>query len=232
MKILCVGDSLGLPRDGVSYEDTWYYKIKKEFPEHDFIYKFKRSLTSKDLVGRSGKDFLGDYSLYYSPDIVITQFGIVDCSPRYINETKPIWMGLKIIFRKIGLEKLFWKTIKTIFTRSATCVYVSLGEFRDNVKEYCSILLDQAKVEQIIFIKIGIPGTKTQLASPNLIGNIDAYNRVYDEMSSLYPQRVFVINPLGVSDDKYYVDGYHTNGLGYNLVFESLAKVLRQSFQR
>lgn len=59
VKVLCVGDSLGLPRDGVTYENTWFYKIKIKYPNYDFIYKFKRSLTSLDLVGKSKKDYLG-----------------------------------------------------------------------------------------------------------------------------------------------------------------------------
>ena len=94
----------------------------------------------------------GDYSLYYRPDIVIAQFGICDCAPRYINDNKPIWLGLKVIFKKFHLESFFWRTIKIFFKRSSKCVYVPFDEFTKNVFEYVEILKGIESVKKIIFI--------------------------------------------------------------------------------
>ena len=30
MRVLCVGDSLGLPRKGCPYEKTWFFKLAKK----------------------------------------------------------------------------------------------------------------------------------------------------------------------------------------------------------
>ena len=226
VKVLCVGDSLGLPRDGVTYENTWFYKIKIKYPNYDFIYKFKRSLTSLDLVGKSKKDYLGDYSLYYRPDVVIVQVGICDCAPRYINDTKPFWMGLKFLFRKLRMEGFFWYIIKKTFTRGADSVYVPFNDFRNNIIGYVDILKSLKAVKHIVFVKIGIPGASPRKSSPNLLNNILRYNKVFDEMQQLYPGFVDVVDPLCVEDDKYYVDGYHTNSIGADLVYSQLSSKL------
>ena len=60
-KILCVGDSLGLPRESISYEDTWYYYLTNQCTEYEYIPRFQRALTTQDLVGSNGSDFLELY---------------------------------------------------------------------------------------------------------------------------------------------------------------------------
>lgn len=226
MKILCIGDSLGLPREEVSYEETWFFRLKNQFPQHDFIYKFKRSLTSRDVVGKSNKDFAGDYFEFYHPDLVIAQFGICDCAPRYINEGKPAWIAAKLIFRKLRLEKLFWKTIKKVFSRSADCVYVSYDDFASYVNEYAEKCLRQDS--QIIFIEIGTPSLKVQEISPNLLHNVIRYNQVFEELAKKNPNRISVVNPLNMEDESFYIDGYHTNGKGFERVYHSLSARLAE----
>lgn len=90
-KILCIGDSLALPGHLNSYEDTWFHKLKKEFPNYDFISFFKRQLTTDVLVTMGGgvrgidKWPKGADSLEaYLPDMVIIQLGIVDYAPRLL----------------------------------------------------------------------------------------------------------------------------------------------------
>ena len=109
MKILCVGDSLGLPREGVSYEDTWFYELVNKYREDHFIYKFKRGLTSEYLIGLYGKEYKGEFSSFYMPDVVIMQSGIVDCAPRYINDYKGIGKIISRISKFLRIEILFWQ---------------------------------------------------------------------------------------------------------------------------
>jgi acyl-CoA thioesterase-1 len=98
MKVLCIGDSLALPGHHNKYEDTWFYKLKKEFPGHDFISFFKRQLTTEILVTIGGGEKIegafptgADCLEHYMPEIVIIQLGIVDCAPRLINEKSFLW---------------------------------------------------------------------------------------------------------------------------------------------
>ena len=83
IKILCIGDSLTLPRNGVNYEDTWFYLIKQNFLNFEFISSFKRAITSNILNEHDSLEL-------YSPDYAIIQLGIVDCAPRLIKEASLI----------------------------------------------------------------------------------------------------------------------------------------------
>ena len=92
IKVLCIGDSLALPGHLNRYEDTWFYKIKMEYPEYDFISYFKRQLTTDVLTtmggGEGGVDKWpkgADCLEAYAPEVVIVQLGIVDCDPRLLN---------------------------------------------------------------------------------------------------------------------------------------------------
>jgi acyl-CoA thioesterase-1 len=80
MKIACIGDSLGMPRENVLYEDTWFFRVQQSHPEKMFISCFQRSLTTDMLL-----DNFDEYS-FIKPDYLILQLGICDCAPRLIND--------------------------------------------------------------------------------------------------------------------------------------------------
>ena len=74
MKILCIGDSLALPGHGNIYEDTWFFKLKKQFPNFDFVSFFQRSLTTNELNTRgvdNGFPYGSDCLEFYNPSLVI-----------------------------------------------------------------------------------------------------------------------------------------------------------------
>ena len=45
---------MALPRPNVRYEDTWFYKIKHQFSEIEFISVFRRVVTTAILVEWGG----------------------------------------------------------------------------------------------------------------------------------------------------------------------------------
>ncbi len=219
MKILCVGDSLALPREGVSYEDTWFYKLSTNYPNVHFISKFVRELTTDKLTPR------GDYSYFYKPDVVITQFGVVDCAPRIINERLRRWKILLFISNLFGLYSFTWKMIKKRHHRNnPDVVYVNPKDFESNIVQYFTDLrLGGAKL--IIVVKIGMPGQSVRKKSPCFADNVNRYNSIFDKVANEL-QNIVVIDPLIDGDDVNYVDGYHTNGKGFQLVYNKIEKVL------
>ena len=83
MKVLLLTDSVSLPRkhsDGeVLWEDIYFSKLQKYFPEIEFI-----------LVGMGGATIIQlhlslNYYTQVKPDVVILQSGIVDCAPRALG---------------------------------------------------------------------------------------------------------------------------------------------------
>lgn len=49
---------------------------------------------------------------------------------------------------------------------------------------------------------------------------------LFDELAATYPHLIEVINPLSDGDDRYYVDGYHTNKAGFKRVVNNLQKII------
>jgi len=218
-KILCIGDSLALPRPNVPYEDTWIYLLKNQFPNFDYITLFRRGITTNILVGADGNDWLE----YYMPNIVIMQLGIVDCAPRLIKE------GLE---RKIvgklphSIADKYINFLKTYRKRNPNNVYVSIQRFKENLRDY-SHRCRNIDLQKLIIIKIPIPSKDMVVKNLQIIENVNKYNAIFDELSSDY-FFITCISPLipTIADNNIYVDGYHPNAIGNKLVYSEILKVL------
>lgn len=226
MKVLCVGDSLGLPREGVEFEETWVYKLRKANPDDDFISCFVRNLTSKDLF--KSKGIKGDFSYYYNPDVVILQLGVCDCAPRYYNNRKTRWKIIEKVGKSVLSEPVYWKIVKKYLKRNIKSVYVGLESFSYNIDRYFDYLINDLSVKSIIVIQIGTPEQNVLKKSPLFFEQIRKYNDVYIQLSGKYNNKVIVVNPLSEGRGDCYVDGYHTNGKGAQLVFEAINKQLKK----
>lgn len=82
-RILIVTDSLGAPRDvngeKIEYEDTWIYKLKNNYINSidvDVIFITINGLDSNQLL-----QLTNDKLKLYNADLILFQFGIVDCAP-------------------------------------------------------------------------------------------------------------------------------------------------------
>lgn len=222
MKVLCVGDSMGMPRKGVLYEDTWYYRIQERYPQIRFIDKFRRNLTSKDIYKND------DYSANYVPDIVVLQCGICDCAPRIINEKNVFWRGMIFLCDQMRIKNQFWHVVKFLFKRNKrTRVWVPLSDFKNYVSDYVNNLINNCNIQRVIIIGICTPSVELQSKSQYLMSNINKYNSVYKELSYNNSKHIVYINPLCNADESLYVDGYHANKLGHNHVLEALDKELK-----
>lgn len=221
MRILCIGDSLGLPREYVNYEDTWFYKLQKKYPNIEFVDMFERGL----LITKAYENF-DSYYLFYPSDIVIIQTGICDCAPRYIDERKFYVKIAKFIFRKLGLISIFWKIAK-LKGRKSTCVSTSIESF---CIFFCKLLDEilENGTKYIIVIKIGHATESVIKRNPLLNSNVDKYNEEIEKICNTHKDRVKVINPLDIALDKLFVDGYHCNNVGMNVVYNNLVEVLEE----
>lgn len=214
-KVLCISDSLALPRDGVAYEETWLYKIKQQLPL-DYIPLFQRFRNTDFLQNQN------DSLLYYMPDIVVVQLGICDCAPRYVR-TKSL---LSLLGGKIPgfMQSAFWKIIKTIFKRNKRRTDVSVAKFKSNIQNYID-LCQKNHVKHIVFILIGVPSQKTVEHNPYILDNVEQYNKIILE-SVKNSAIACTIAPLADGNDNNYIDGYHCNDKGHSLVANRLYLVL------
>lgn len=218
MKILCIGDSLGLPRKGCLYEDTWLSLLRNRYPEHTFIGHF----AGDRLIDSAAHDY-DTYYQYYKPDIVIFQQGICDCAPRYVDEKKLSTRIARKMLYFLGFEKVYWRIVKS-HSRKPDCVHTSPEKFVEVYKQMINkILANEGKY--IVLIKIGHGAESVLAASPYFNMNADRYNALIDDIASCYSQ-VYVIDPLNVVKEDFFVDGYHCGASGMQKVCESLCGVL------
>lgn len=222
MRIYCIGDSLGLPREGVTYEDTWYYKLKQSYPEHDFVEHFERGL----LISTALSNY-DNYFVFYPSDVVIIQTGICDCSPRYINENKFSVTIVKKLFRKLGLIDFFWKLVK-IGGRNPKCVDTPIDKFSADYDKLISKFINSG-VRHIFLIKIGHATESVVKKNKYINENVDKYNEIIENIKEKYRNKIDVIDPLDKIDESLFVDGYHCNAKGMDLVFNYLKKELEKT---
>lgn len=218
--VLCNGDSLGMPRDNVKFESTWFYKLSNKLSKDHFYFvnNFKRANTTNSLYSRDSLE-------NYSPKIVIVQLGIVDCAPRLYNSNS---MLIKIVNRlPFILKNIFWKFSKLVKQRSIKNADVNIYCFEENLNNFLT-RCQNIDVEKCILIKIGIPGSMMIKKNPEIIRAINLYNDVYDKVENIF-HFVKVVNPLVDGHDDLYVDdGYHLNEKGFTRVHESLIAEFEQ----
>lgn len=217
--VLCNGDSLGMPRENVSFQDSWYFKLANDnaHKNYFFVNNFRRAFNTSEL---SSKDFLENYQ----PNIVILQVGIVDCAPRLYKTNSLL---VKIINRLPFINKVFWKLSKRFKKRNLANADVPLDIFRKNIFDYLTRCKEN-KIEWCIIIKIQTPGAAMIKKNPDIIKAVKMYNNIFDDVSAQF-NFVTIISPLdsGSSED-YLEDGYHVNEKGFQKVFNELKKVFNE----
>ena len=210
--VLCVGDSLAMPREEVTFKSTWFYLLSLAKNNYHFVHNFRRAFTTDMLFS---KDFLENYN----PDIVILQVGIVDCAPRLFKSSSTF---IKLINRTPKfINEPFWKLVKKYKKRSDKNADVSLENFKFNLENFIKRAV-KINTEKIILIKIQKPGLKMVNKNPFILDSIKKYNLVFDDLKNKY-NLIIVINPLDFANENDYVeDGYHVNQNGFHKVFNEL----------
>lgn len=221
MRILCIGDSLALPREECPYEDTWFYRLKKTFPHHELVDYFKRGLLIPEAL-----HMFDTYYQFYPAEVAVIQTGICDCSPRYIDDQKLIVVAIKLVFKKLGLESLFWKLVK-LRKRRQFCVYTKFDKFKHDYVLLIQKLI-AAGTSHVILIKIGHAAPSVLPRNPYMNSNVNKYNTVINQLAVDHKENVIVLEPLNVAKDDFFVDGYHCNPRGMEVVYEQIKSIISQ----
>lgn len=206
-RILCVGDSLALPREGISFDETWVYLLGKLNSQWEIVNVSRRGLTSADIVSHNSKDFLE----YYNPQIVVLQIGIVDCAPRYLKKKSIILRLLNISPKQI--QNFVWRLIKKYFKRKPAYADVPKQEFEKHLSGFF-MRCESVGVKKIIVLQIGKPGQAMLSQSPLIINQINDYNLIIAKVAKNFCSS-HILNPLadGLSEN-YIEDGYHISVIG------------------
>jgi acyl-CoA thioesterase-1 len=229
MKILIVADSNGMPRNEISYEDTWVFKLINNFPAFHFIDRSKRASTVERLTTEGG-DVTNvkqgaDLLEYYAPDIVILQLGIVDCSPRYVNKNN---FFVKLLYRSPKkIQSVIFSLIKKYTVRKPKYAFVSQEKFRKALEEYITRAMQ--KQTRILAITIAPPTDEFVRKSPHIGTSIAAYNNIYNHLSTQY-SNFFVVDPFNadININSIALDEFHVNSEGNSIVFRNVKEALQK----
>ncbi|PRY13297.1 hypothetical protein CLV24_106212 [Pontibacter ummariensis] len=216
-KVLCVADSLALPRANVKFEETWFFKLCQAYPEFLFIPKFYRGLTTKALVSSTKSDYLE----HYEPSLVILQIGVVDCAPRFLRRSSLFVKALNELPKPVSAR--IWRVINTVGKREAKYADVLPHKFEKNLRDYFS-RCREASISKVIVIKIAQPSQNMIDKNPGITRQVDKYNSIFDKLTKEY-DFISSVDPLESGDnDLFLEDGYHLNAKGNSFVFQYLSK--------
>ncbi len=229
MKVLIVADSNGMPRNEISYEETWVYKLINSLPAIHFIDRSRRASTVERLVTEGGDvknvKLGADLLEYYNPDVAILQLGIVDCSPRYVNKNN---IFIKLLYKSpTKVQSVIFSLIKKYTVRSPKYAFVSEAGFRKALEEYATRALQINT--RVLAITIA-PVTEVFVhKSPHIRTSIAAYNNIYNDLSTKFPN-FFVVDAFSadINIDAIALDEFHINSAGNTIVFENVKKALQK----
>lgn len=220
-RLVIITDSLGAPRtvpEVVYYDDTWVRMVRDHAIKrgYDVIAHTINGLDSRELL----KLVLEKLHLY-DPDLVLFQYGIVDCAPRVFSERE------KMLFRILQLHKVAAKIGKKYhapLSAKRDITSVSLSEFELFVPKINEALKSNTeKPCQIINVPIGSACRGYVELSPTIEHNITEYNQVLQRNSDCYLTK-FSTAPV---EEIYTADCHHLNHNGHKL----LAAIVTESLE-
>lgn len=221
---LVIADSLALPRPSVPYEATWPYLLQRKFADWDWVNLARRTSTTARLVtdGDAGADCLE----FYAPDGVILHLGICDCAPRLYRQGSILQ---HLVYRLPGkLGRNISDLIDRYRGRRTSNVLVGENQFRANLENYLRRCKDAGV--KVIALEIMPVGQEMIGKNPEIVMQIERYNRIYRELESTsgHLKVVCVFDPE-VNIESFTTDGYHLNELGNLRTAQSLIEVIRRT---
>ncbi len=231
--VLVVGDSMALPRPGVSYVETWPYLL--DVHAGASVHVVNRSVrggTSDRLQSEGGG---GDNAAScfppgadcleaYAPSVAIVQLGIVDCAPRLI--AKGSIESRLLHHMPSSLRIRYLSHIKKHRRRSADRAYVPLNRFRRNFEAYAE--RSGALGARAVLLEIAPLGSTYRAANPEAD---DARRRYNEELQAVAAKHTHcrVVAPFDAAGVEECVleDGYHLNPEGHlRIAIRLLAAIL------
>ncbi len=212
-KVVIITDSLGMPRENISLEDTWVFKL---LLFHSQYYHFV-PIANRGMSASIALEYAIEVANYYKPDLVILQFGIVDAARRSLPSF------LRMIAKKIKLTRTLLKKYHFSLTRINENHTTNLHDFEKIVYR---ISKDILRGIPHAFIEIAGPGYYMLNQCYGILDDIRKYNEVFYSIENnkcsiiRYPKDIYFDNIL-IKED-----GHHLNPTGAEIVFEMASKYI------
>lgn len=224
MRILVIGSSITLPNSELSYENTWLYSLKQDFPELELVDRSYNASSAVRLItdgpGGNGKDSLD----YFSPDVVITQIGADDAMPRMFKRDSIV---SRILVHLPGsLSSIFYSLVTKLSNPKSKNSDLTPTQFRNYFDKYCQRA--SSSNVKVFIVEICRAAQAVVLDSPQYNENINLFNEQLHIVANKN-DNAYIINALDSTDSNdFQTDGIHLTPQGqkkqYALIKEALLK--------
>jgi len=223
---MIITDSLGAPRkesEVVHFNETWpcmlFEYMQTNYGYYNFVY------TQKALHSTELRRMVNMNLDLYDSEFVFLQIGIVDCARRVFSEKA---------LRAISFFPLIRNVVRSIarkyhyqLTKLYKVTFVKPDVFRHNI----DFVLNKFSHSKWIFVLPIVPaGSAQSKKSYKIIEQIETYNTLLKEVSSMHSNSVFLKSIyqsfLPIVDDNYMADGYHINKKGHAIIFKHICNEL------
>lgn len=227
MRVLIIGDSLVMPRLEYNYDETWLSCLVNHYPAVEFIDKSRRSSSVRRLMddgagagdSRRGADLLE----YYNPDLVITQIGITDCSPRLLKRDKLYTKVINSLPR--GVSNVIYNYIRRTKGRTLKNNDLTTEEFRNCWENYIKRANEIGT--KILCILIAPAVGRFIAANPLVEESIRIYNQVLWDLSQQYTNFICILPFAKLEMEEFaLIDGYHVGARGHKALYKKLVSYI------
>ena len=222
-RVIIIGDSLAMPREGVPYESTYSGVLSKNMPDLEVINRAKRG---NDAKKQSGIQSLFDDFEVFLPSVVIMQLGIVDCAPRVFGKKAGYIVSLLPNFIRSKLIA-FFSEHRLFFTKHFPKTYVSKEQFKLGIERLLEMFSRQNT--QVICISIAATTDSNNQKSFSFDKNISAYNAVQKELCEKYGFEYLDFYSVSKFTDYLLEDGIHINIKGHDYLANRLMCLLAKN---
>lgn len=224
-RILIVSDSLGAPRKDaeiISYDETWVGQLSHYLQDinNEVICFTENGLSSGALLAHCKHKLT-----LYDPDMIIFQYGIVDCAPRVLTDRE------KLFFRMIGLTRPIHKIAHKYhaeLSRKRNKTLYTIAQFENHVSNIYSIIKEETSAK-IFNIAIAPANDVYINKSPGIKKNIAQFNAVLKKYSDIFIE----YNATFYDVQKIFLpDAHHLNKDGHIFLYAVVKNYLDKVLER
>lgn len=217
------------------------------YPEHLAQTGFNvRNASKESAIVSDLYRYLEDECIRHSPDFVIFNFGIVECTyrarPRWLQNflsmnawnnsivnrgyNGPVTRGMKFLTKKVYRKAVE----RPLFSLGLKWRWLGPKDFRFIIRDIVKRLLSDTPVKRIIFIGLPPIAPWVEKQAPGTQQSIKTYNLLMENLTHENPN-IHFLDPASLSSPEQMLsltsDGIHFTALGHQRLAEALIPLLQ-----
>lgn len=226
MKLLIAGDSLSMSRhvDGITFEQTYAVLTQRALPGALVINGSERASSSRRI---GSEDYLDEYLRPLSPDHVVVQVGVVDCTPRIFTDGERRVLGL---MQRVPLLRAVSAAIIRAASRHRAAItsrrnmpMIALDEFDRHLRTFIAEARRIRGGCRVALVNIACPNATFLSRNPGALAFVERYNAALASIAAESGSRVIdLFDFTSRHPESLLPDGYHINAMAHQFLHKAL----------